>query len=171
MIKIKKIGVSLTYTILVFTTISCVSNRVKFTQPIRNNITNSWFPLSRLQYYVNKTIVLEREVADSELLTIKSGKIKLKEGRIVNTIILNKNTPLKCNTNINGYDLYLSIEEDKPLLFKKNNNFEYKLVYADEYLNGKDKNNSDKGNWKLKKGLNATLLCWDNGYDWLKKLR
>ncbi len=70
---------------------SCQKN-VYLTGSLMHQLQENELDLTRIQFYNDNPLYLEREVPSSDA-TIKSGKVIFKNGRYINRIGLEKNTP------------------------------------------------------------------------------
>src|ERR1700733_14221861 len=74
---------------------SCSDSKTVFTQNIRAKMEVNTVPLTKIQYYVDRDIVLKRELQTGET-KVTDGSVKFEDGHFVNIIILKKNTPGVC---------------------------------------------------------------------------
>jgi hypothetical protein len=97
---------------------SC-SYKSYFTPNTRKLIEAKSIPLSKIQFYVDRDIVLERDVSSGEA-EVKSGKVTIENGKTINRIVLRKNTPGIC-TNIRPNSLDISFEtgDGKSIIFSE----------------------------------------------------
>jgi hypothetical protein len=89
---------------------SCQKN-VYLTGSLMHQLQENELDLSRIQYYNDNPLYLEREVPSSDA-NIKSGKVIFKNGRYINRISLEKGTPGKLQKEDAGH-LLLSFENSK----------------------------------------------------------
>lgn len=94
----------------VFTLSSCQKN-VYLTGSLMHQLQENELDLSRIQYYNDNPLYLEREVPSSDA-NIKSGKVIFKNGRYINRISLEKGTPGVFQKEENG-KLLVSFEKSK----------------------------------------------------------
>jgi hypothetical protein len=81
------------FSVIVFA--SCSSSKTYFTPAIRSRVEANSVPLTKIQYYVDRDIVLKRELDKGETKVI-SGSVKFENGHYVNIITLKKGTPGVC---------------------------------------------------------------------------
>ncbi len=89
---------------------SCQKN-VYLTGSLMHQLQENELDLTRIQYYNDNPLYLEREVPSSDA-NIKSGKVIFKNGRYINRISLEKGTPGKLQKEDAGH-LLLSFENSK----------------------------------------------------------
>ena len=120
--------------ILLFLIISSCTKRIYFTQNLRNKIENKNLDIHKIQFYISKTLVLQRVMPIDEA-KIARGEIKFENGNFIDQIIINKDTPGACDYFSND-KLYISFENDNTVTF-------YKKPYSSYYelLVNKDNEN------------------------------
>jgi len=99
--------------LLIFSVISltgCQKN-VYLTGSLMHQLQENELDLTRIQYYNDNPLYLEREVPSSDA-NIKTGKVIFKNGRYINRISLEKGTPGKLQKEDAGH-LLLSFENGK----------------------------------------------------------
>ncbi len=79
----------------VLTMAACSSSKTYFTPSIRNAIERGNQSLTKVQFYIDRDIVLKRELETGET-KITSGKVIIENGRTINIVTLKKNTPGVC---------------------------------------------------------------------------
>jgi hypothetical protein len=79
------------FVVLVFSLTSC-QKTVYLTGSLMHTLQENELDLAKIQFYNDNPLVLEREVPSSNA-NIKSGKVFFKNGRYINRISLDKNTP------------------------------------------------------------------------------
>ncbi|MEA5401808.1 hypothetical protein VB776_02700 [Arcicella sp. DC2W] len=89
------------FIISVITLASCQKN-VYLTGSLMHQLQENELDLTRIQFYNDNPLYLEREVPSSDA-NIKSGKVVFKNGRYINRIALEKNTPGIVQTENNGH--------------------------------------------------------------------
>ena len=94
----------------VFALSSCQKN-VYLTGSLMHQLEENELDLTRIQYYNDNPLYLEREVPSSDA-NIKSGKVIFKNGRYINRISLEKGTPGLFQKQDNG-QLLISFEKSK----------------------------------------------------------
>ena len=100
-------------TLLILTVLSLAScqKNVYLTGSLMHQLQENELDLTRIQFYNDNPLYLEREVPSSDA-NIKSGKVIFKNGRYINRISLEKNTPGLLQKEYNG-NLLLSFEKGK----------------------------------------------------------
>ena len=96
---------------------SC-SQKIVFTAKLRNKLEKQDVNLKDIQFYNSDKITLEREEERPEEYSVRSGTVKVEEGRIMEEIIIKKKTPGVC-VEVHPYHLNISFEpgSDKVLKF------------------------------------------------------
>ena len=107
--------------------------KTPFTNTEREQLVAKQVPLNMIQYYNEKKIMLKR-VLDSAGTIIKSGEVQLENGKYINYVTLEKETPGKC-VSFTESTINISFEASDPkgLTFVKtdNNNAPYVLQVVD----------------------------------------
>ncbi len=83
------------YTSIVLILAACSSSKIYFTPSIRNYIEKGNQNLKKVQFYVDRDIVLRRELSTGET-KVASGKVTIENGRTINIVTIKKNTPGIC---------------------------------------------------------------------------
>jgi hypothetical protein len=73
----------------------CGTSKTYFTQAIRQDVEQSHADITRIQFYVDRDIVLRRDLDNGEV-KVSSGEVHFENGHYVNIITLRKNTPGVC---------------------------------------------------------------------------
>jgi len=110
---------ALKYLILVvFLTATSCSQKIVFTSELRNKLEQQDVNLKKIQFYNSDKIVLSREQEKPEDYSVRSGTVKIEEGKIIEEIVIKKKTPGVC-IEVNPYHLNISFESgnDKYLKF------------------------------------------------------
>jgi hypothetical protein len=95
------------------------SNKSYFTPNTRKLVEAKSVPLSKIQFYVDRDIILERDIKSGEA-EAKSGKVIVENGKTVNIIKLKKNTPGVCNNvRSNGLDISFEAGDGKSIVFSE----------------------------------------------------
>jgi hypothetical protein len=74
---------------------SCSSSKTYFTPAIRARVEANSVPLGKIQFYVDRDIVLKRELDKGEA-KVSYGELKFENGHYTNIITLKKGTPGVC---------------------------------------------------------------------------
>jgi hypothetical protein len=96
---------------------SCSSSKTYFTPAIRSRVEANEVPLSKIQFYVDRDIVLKRELDKGET-KVTAGELKFENGHYINIITLKKNTPGVCIVT-NPNKVSISFEANNSLNFGK----------------------------------------------------
>ena len=109
------------FCIAVYALASC-SPKSYFTVGTRSFAENNNIPLTGLQYYVNRDVVLKRELSSGEAKLQTSGKIITEQGKYIHIITLQKNTPGVCPKvgSSRSLDISFETEDQKYLTFGSN---------------------------------------------------
>ncbi len=99
---------------------SSCSNKIPFTYDLKNKIENHDLDVSRVQFYNSEKIVL-RSVAPLDNASIYNGEVSIENGKRVEEIVINKETPGVCRVDEN-LNLGISFEpgNDKAIIFSLN---------------------------------------------------
>ena len=107
------------FVVCLITLCSCSASKTYFNGQIRKKIEQDGVPLSKLQYYIDRDVVLQREVIQGEA-KVTTGIVRFENGKKLEIITLKKNTPGVCVNNTPG-KLLISFEvgEGKSITFGK----------------------------------------------------
>ena len=166
----------LIYLIPILILTSC-SQKVYFNAQVRKQLEQLNIPLDKLNYYVDRDVILRREMS-SEETTASSGIVKFENGKYINIIKLRMYTTGVC-TKISPNKLNIAFEDGSNFLtfgYPKNGTNENAYqINADEWKNdigkityeGKvfyiDEKSSDakikiNQQWKAKKAVNQRVM-------------
>ena len=101
---------------------SCaVTNKVYFTEELRQRAVNQGVDLRQLQFFNDKDIVLRRKIITSES-TVKKGGLQLNDATNYEYVVIKKNTPGLCTEidSLGTFSITWEKAERKGLMFKKN---------------------------------------------------
>ncbi len=123
---------TLFFAALVIVLASSCSKKVYFNTQIHETLEVSDIPVTNLQFYNDKKIVLKRKLT-SATTRIESGTVQLKDGEYIHFLILNKKTPGICKkTNDDELNIAFESGDGKFLKFKrikgKDLSREYELI-------------------------------------------
>ena len=100
--------------VILFFLVTCAlascSPKIYFTVDQRALLESNSVPLTSCQYYVDRDVILKREVSSQEATTLKTGKVKVEKGKYTHIITLRKNTPGVCIKVVNNRLLHISFE-------------------------------------------------------------
>lgn len=94
----------------------CAHQRIAFTQGIRTHFSLGNEELKNLQYYVSSDITLQREFRREEGEISKSHKLVMKEGGLVEQVLIRAGTP-GIATEVGDTSLAVSFEPGSSLIF------------------------------------------------------
>lgn len=119
--------------------ISSCSRKISFNTEVRNRVAATNTPLTKLQYYVDRTVELKRVITTGDT-KVSSGTIKVENGKSIQIIKLKRNTPGVC-TVIGGDRVSIAFEDgaNKNLVFAMPRNATVKNSYVLQ-LTSLDKN-------------------------------
>jgi len=119
--------------VIVFLFTSC-SNKIFFTNDMRIKLDEYDLEIGKVQFYNSNKIVLKR-VLPYDSAGITNGAIRFENGKLVNTIIINKNTPGTCEFVEDGL-LNMTFEDgdNKYLIFKTGLNGKYYELWVNRDL-------------------------------------
>lgn len=80
---------------ILLTLSSCVSNRIYFTVDTQKQLTEEKIDLKQIQFFNSEEIVLVRQASEAEV-NVEDGKLKMKNGKMVEEIIIPAGTPGIC---------------------------------------------------------------------------
>lgn len=107
--------------------VSCAPKKILFTQYMRSKVEADGLSIKDVQFYNSQEIILQRNVSYEET-KIASGAINFENGKYVEIITIEKETPGVCVEESANY-LDISFEEgkNKKLRFVKTGSSEYRI--------------------------------------------
>jgi hypothetical protein len=113
--------------VTIFLLTSC-SNTIYFTKDMRYMLYNSKIPVSNVQFYNSRKIVLKRNLTYAET-KVARGEIKLENGRYIEEIIIPKNTPgVAVSSGRNHINVAFENGRNRDLTFSLNDRDLYQLT-------------------------------------------
>lgn len=112
---------------------SC-SNKIFFTNEMRLKLDDYDLEINKVQFYTSKKIVFRR-VLPYDSAKIARGEIRFENGKLIESIIIKKNTPGTCEF-VNDGILNMTFEQgdDKYLKFKPNKSGNYYELFVKQDL-------------------------------------
>ncbi|MDE3235350.1 MAG: hypothetical protein KGO81_05290 [Bacteroidota bacterium] len=74
---------------------SCAASKTYFTPQVRNKIERAGVSLNKLQFFIDRDVLLKREITKEEAQVAK-GNIQIENGKYIDLIRLHRNTPGIC---------------------------------------------------------------------------
>lgn len=97
--------------------ISCTTGKTYFGSELKNDLVASNVDLKKVQFYVDRDIVLQRQVSDRSA-KVSGGEIKLQNGEYVHVVRLKKGTPgVITNVYRNKVDVAFEMGDKRYLTF------------------------------------------------------
>ncbi len=122
---------------------SCSSSRkmsknyVPFTRDLKQKLEKENIDLKQVQFYVDQKLILSRNLGDQKL-EVKSGIVKLENGKYINDVIIPSFTPGICESTDND-KLMISFEKgNNNLAFGPGSGYTFNdyVLYGTEWKNG-----------------------------------
>jgi hypothetical protein len=119
--------------VLIIVLTSC-QKKIYFTYDLKKKLEEKELDIKKVQFYNSEKIVLTRSVPHNDA-QVNNGELKFENGKFVEEIIINKNTPGVCNLDNNNI-LGISFEQgDKVLNFQRDRLNNYYLIDAEIQAN------------------------------------
>lgn len=136
---------------------SCAPKKIVFTQFMRSKVEGDGLNIKDVQFYNSQDIVLQRNVAYEET-KIASGAINFENGKYVEIITIEKETPGVCvNATSNYLDISFEEGENKKLRFVRTDNAQYRIS-AESWKDRFGKITYDTLNYYIRPGGEKTIL-------------
>ena len=138
--RISTVILSFTSALILF---SCSSSRkmsknyVPFTRDLKQKLDKENIDLKQVQFYVDQKLILTRNLGDQKL-EVKSGIVRLENGKYINDVIIPALTPGICESTDND-KLMISFEKgNNDLAFGPGSGYTYNdyVLYGTEWKNG-----------------------------------
>jgi hypothetical protein len=122
---------------------SCSSSRkmsknyVPFTRDLKQKLEKENIDLKQVQFYVDQKLILSRNLGDQKV-EVKSGVVKLENGKYINDVIIPSFTPGICESTDND-KLMISFEKgNNNLAFGPGSGYTFNdyVLYGTEWKNG-----------------------------------
>lgn len=93
------------------------SNKIVFTPQLRTQLEQQRIDLKKVQFYNSEKITMSRIEDRPQELVVNDGELEVTEGRIIEEIVIKKNTPGICS-GVNQYHLNIVFEDDRNQFLK-----------------------------------------------------
>lgn len=119
---------------------SCSSSRkdfVPFTRDLKTKLETENIDLRQVQFYVDQKMILSRNLGDQKV-EVKSGVVRLENGKYTNEVIIPAFTPGICDATVND-KLMISFEKgNNSLAFGPGSGYTFNefVLYGTEWKNG-----------------------------------
>lgn len=128
-----------------------------FKEPLRKQLDEMGVPLSQIQFYNTDEIVLYRDVRSADV-KVTAGKIKLRNGRYVEEVIIPANTPGVCESDeTNKVKVHFEDGDERGLNFARNSKDSYQIS-AKEWVKKHGKVEYDGKTFFIEPGGHLSLL-------------
>jgi hypothetical protein len=160
---------------------SCSSSRkmsksyVPFTRDLKQKLDKENIDLKQVQFYVDQKLILTRNLGDQKL-EVKSGIVRLENGKYINDVIIPALTPGICESTDND-KLMISFEKgNNNLAFGPGSGYTYNdyVLYGTEWKNGTASVTYDSNKFRASCGsctdvASATLVIRKSELDKMEK--
>lgn len=152
--------------VIVFLFTSC-SNKIYFTNEMRIKLDEYDLEIGKVQFYNSNKIVFKR-VLPYDSAGIANGAIKFENGKLVNSIIIKKNTPGTCEFVEDGL-LNMTFEEgdNKYLIFKTGFNGKYYELLVNRDLKNFGQIVYDNESYTIQRGSEKAKLLVKKDQDYI----
>lgn len=160
--------VSICVTVFLFA--SC-SNKIFFTNDMRIKLDEYDLEIGKVQFYNSNKIVLKR-LLPYDSAGITNGAIRFENGKLINTIIIKKNTPGTCAFVEDGL-LNMTFEdgEDKYLIFKTDLNGKYYELWVDRDFQNLGQIDYDNDKYMIQPGSEKARLLVKKDQDYIFRVQ
>jgi hypothetical protein len=160
---------------------SCSSSRkmaknyVPFTRDLKQKLEKENIDLKQVQFYVDQKLILSRNLGDQKL-EVKSGVVKLENGKYINDVIIPSFTPGICESTDND-KLMISFEKgNNDLAFGPGSGYTFNdyVLYGTEWKNGTASVTYDSNKFRARCGscsdiASATLVIRKSELDKMER--
>jgi len=110
---------------------SC-SNKIYYTSELNAKVAQRNLTVHKIQFYVSKNIVLKR-ILPQDNAELANGEIRFEDGKLIDQVIIKKNTPGTCEFIDNGF-MFMTFEEggNKLLKFNPSKNGQYYQLFINQ---------------------------------------
>ncbi len=140
---------------------SC-SNKIFYTSELNARVAQKNLSIHKIQFYVSKKIILKR-VLPHDNAELANGEIRFEDGKLIDQVIIKKNTPGTCEFIDNGF-MFMSFEDgnNKLLKFNPGNGGKYYELFINEDPENFRKVTYDTSEYIIQRGADYSRL-------WVKK--
>ncbi len=109
--------------------LTACSNKIYYTSELNTKVAEKGLSVNHIQFYLSKKIVMKR-VLPHDTAEVNDGKIRFEDGKLIDEVIIKKNTPGTCEFIDNGF-MMMSFEDgnNKLLKFIQGNNGKYYQLF------------------------------------------
>jgi len=130
-----------------------MSNYVPFTRDLQQKLEKDNIDLKQVQFYVDQKLILARNLGDQKV-EVKSGVVKLQNGKYINEVVIPTLTPGICES-VDNDKLMISFEKGNNFLAfgpGSGYNFNNYVLYGTEWKNGTALVNYDANKFRARCG-------------------
>ena len=150
-------------------------NYVPFTRDLKQKLEKENIDLKQVQFYVDQKLILSRNLGDQKL-EVKSGVVKLENGKYINDVIIPSFTPGICESTDND-KLMISFEKgNNDLAFGPGSGYTFNdyVLYGTEWKNGTASVTYDSNKFRARCGscsdvASATLVIRKSELDKMER--
>ena len=149
---------------------SC-SNKIYFTNEMRIKLDEYDLEINKVQFYTSKKIAFRR-ILPYDSAGIASGEIRFENGKLIDNIIIKKNTPGTCEFVQDGI-LNMAFEqgENKYLKFKTNLSGQYYELFVNQDLRNYGELVYDSTKYIIQAGSEKARLLVKKDQDYILKVQ
>ncbi len=156
--------------ILALVIISSCSNKIYYTTSLNAKVVEKGLSVNKIQFYLSKKIVFTRELPLNNS-ALANGEIKFEDGRLIDQIIIKKNTPGTCEYMDNGF-MFMSFEEgdNKLIRFNPDDAGKFYVLYMNQHPDNLGKIRYDTAMYTINKGSFGARLWVRKDQDYILKV-
>lgn len=148
---------------------SC-SNKIFYSSELNAQVAQKKLDVNKIQFYVSKKIVLKRVLPHNNA-ELASGEIHFEDGKLIDQIIIKKNTPGTCEF-IDGGFMFMSFEEgnNKLLKFNQGGNGKYYELFINQNPDKFRRVTYDTAEYIIQRGADYARLWVRKDQDFILKI-
>ncbi len=148
---------------------SC-SNKIYYTRELNTKVSQRGLTIHKIQFYVSKKIVMKRILPQNNA-ELANGEIRFEDGKLIDQVIIKKNTPGTCEFIDNGF-MFMSFEEgsNKLLKFNPNDNGQYYELFINQDPANFRKVVYDTAQYVIQTGADNARLWVKKNQDYILKV-
>jgi len=150
--------------------ITSCSKKIYYTSDLNAKVAQKNLTVHKIQFYVSKKIILKR-ILPHDNAELANGEIRFEDGKLIDQIIIKKNTPGTCEFIDNGF-MFMSFEEGSNKLLKFNPGEKGK--YYELFINPDQKSfrkvTYDTAQYVIQRGADNARLWVRKDQDYILKI-
>ncbi len=167
----RKLFINIVSIFLIILAFASCSNKIYFTNDMRIKLDDYNLDINKVQFYTSDKITF-RKILPYDSAAIANGEIKFENGKLIDNIIIKKNTPGTCEFVEDGLlNMTFETGENKYLVFKISKSGKYYELLINQGLNRYGEFLYDNEKYIIQPGSERARLLVKKNEDYLLRVQ